>query len=82
MAATRNAGAGATPPADEDARLLEWTIQLPDDASLKTLGKNLADAQQLIEWERNPSAPSLRTRDPWGSQIHVIRDAHAATTAR
>jgi catechol 2,3-dioxygenase len=65
------AGASATPPAPDDARLLEWTIQLPDEASLNALANSLTDAGQPVEREENPSGSSLKTADPWGTEIRV-----------
>ena len=65
------AGAAATAPAPDEARLLEWTIQLPDEASLEALAKSLTDAGQPIEWDRNPSRSWLTTSDPWGTRIRV-----------
>ena len=65
------AGATATSPAPDDAKLLEWTIQLPDETSLKAIAKSLTDAGQSIEWEQEPRGSSLRTADPWGTRVHV-----------
>jgi catechol 2,3-dioxygenase len=64
------AGPAATPPAPDDARLLEWTIQLPDEASLQALAGSLGAARQPIEWA-DASESSLTTRDPWGTQVHI-----------
>jgi catechol 2,3-dioxygenase len=65
------AGATATSPRPDDAKLLEWTIQLPDETSLKAIAKSLTDAGQSIEWEQDPRGSSLRTADPWGTRVHV-----------
>jgi catechol 2,3-dioxygenase len=65
------AGAAATRPAHGDARLLEWTIHLPDEACLNALAKSLADAGQPIESKKSSNGPSLTTIDPWGTQIRV-----------
>ena len=62
------AGAGARAPAPDDARLLEWTIQLPDAATLEALAQSLTHAGHHIE--RNDGI-SLITRDPWGTQIRA-----------
>lgn len=61
------AGVGATPPSPDDARLLEWRIQLPDDASLAALDRSLTGSG--YQAERQPG--SLTTRDPWGTQVRV-----------
>jgi catechol 2,3-dioxygenase len=63
------AGAAAVPPAPDDARLLEWTIQLPEDEGLRGLAKSLTHAGQPVEWDA--SGLSLTTADPWRTQIRV-----------
>ena len=62
------AGPAATPPSPDDARLLEWTIQLPDPSSLQALAKSLTDAGRAVE---SPNDSSVITRDPWGTQVRV-----------
>jgi catechol 2,3-dioxygenase len=64
------AGQGAAPPADEDARLLEWTIQLPDEASLGRIGESLTRAGHPADAERGSA--QLVTRDPWGTQLRLV----------
>lgn len=61
------AGATATSPAPDDARLLEWTIDLPDAASLDALAHSLTRGGHPME--RNGS--TLTTQDPWGTKIRV-----------
>jgi catechol 2,3-dioxygenase len=66
------AGSGATPPAADDARLLEWTIELPDAASLAAAGESLTRARYAVERAGDASATSeLLTRDPWGTQLRL-----------
>jgi catechol 2,3-dioxygenase len=65
------AGSGATPPAEQDARLLEWTIELPDAASLNAVGESLGRAGFPSDW--NPEGTELVTRDPWGTQVRVVQ---------
>jgi len=65
------AGASAMPPVADDARLLEWTIQLPDESSLDALAKSLRESGQPVAREQNESGSWLRTADPWGTQIRV-----------
>jgi catechol 2,3-dioxygenase len=67
------AGSGATPPASDDARLLEWTIELPDAASVSAAGESLAGAGYPAE---RMSDDEIVTRDPWGTQIRLrVTDA-------
>jgi catechol 2,3-dioxygenase len=62
------AGSGAVPPTDADARLLEWTIVLPDASSIDTLADSVTRAG--YEAERLPNG-ALVTRDPWGTAVRV-----------
>ena len=67
------AGAGARPPADDDARLLEWTIELPTADDVAAASESLAAAGHPVE----AVADGKLTRDPWGTAIslRVTRDA-------
>lgn len=64
------AGAGATPPQASDARLLEWTIELPDDASLSTLERSITRGGYSVQRDA-PTASELVVRDPWGTHIRL-----------
>ncbi|HEX5830893.1 MAG TPA: VOC family protein, partial [Gemmatimonadaceae bacterium] len=71
------AGAAARPPASNDARLLEWTIELPDAASVASAAESLARAGYAAErGGGGEAATELVTRDPWGTQVR-LRLAHA-----
>jgi len=61
------AGTRADPPTREDARLLEWVIELPDAASVAAAGASLVAGGFVAERE----GPDVVTRDPWGTQIRV-----------
>lgn len=62
------AGATASPPAPQDARLIEWTVQVPDAQSLTALRENLTAREQPID---AGDASAMTTRDPWGTQLRV-----------
>ncbi len=64
------AGAGAKPPADDDARLLEWTVELPDASTVAAAERSLSGAGHPADREGG----DLVTRDPWGTPIR-LRDA-------
>jgi catechol 2,3-dioxygenase len=64
------AGSAATAPAPEDARLLEWTIDLPDSASVLALEQNLM--QRGYPSQRDASGQELVTRDPWHTQLRIL----------
>jgi catechol 2,3-dioxygenase len=75
------AGSGARPPAEDEARLLEWTVELPDAASLTGVADSLASAGYPAERTGEGSGtPDVVTRDPWGTQIR-LRAAGAAGAA-
>lgn len=72
------AGAGARAPGADDARLLEWTVELPTT-------EEVAAAAQSVEAAGHPverSAPgAARTRDPWGTHI-TLRATGTADAVR
>jgi catechol 2,3-dioxygenase len=74
------AGSGAAPPPDDEARLLEWTIELPDAVSLAGAGESLTRAGYTVDEDRAHDsvghesvggASELVTRDPWGTPIRL-----------
>jgi catechol 2,3-dioxygenase len=66
------AGPAATPPAVEDAQLLEWTIELPDETALEAATENLVHAGHPVVRARTPGRGLTRvTRDPWGTPIRL-----------
>jgi catechol 2,3-dioxygenase len=67
------AGSGAQPAGEQDARLLEWTIEVPDAASVSAAGDSLNRSGYSTDWEgESGPAPHLVTRDPWGTQLRVV----------
>jgi catechol 2,3-dioxygenase len=66
------AGRDAQPPTDEDAQPLEWTIELPDPASLGPLADSLARAGSPVEpLDRAGITPTLLTLDRRGTRLRV-----------
>jgi catechol 2,3-dioxygenase len=63
------AGSGAPLPREDDARLLEWRIELPDVDSIAAAGRSLAAAG----FATDVNAGELLTTDPWGTRIRVSR---------
>ena len=61
------AGRGASAPAEDEAHLLEWTIELPDAASLAGAAESLAKAGYAAERD----GETVVTRDPWGTQVRL-----------
>ncbi|HYD52131.1 MAG TPA: cation transporter, partial [Gemmatimonadaceae bacterium] len=66
------AGAGARPPADGDARLLAWTIELPTTGDVAAAAESLRAAGHPVEGD----GAAVRTRDPWGTTIELRATAH------
>lgn len=64
------AGTGAAAPADDDARLLDWTIELPDPVGVSQAGDSLTRAGYSTD--RSEERPELITRDPWGTQVRLV----------
>lgn len=62
------AGAGAALPEEDDARLLEWTIELPDMDNLAALEASLKQAGVASE---RAAKGELLTQDPWGTAIRM-----------
>jgi catechol 2,3-dioxygenase len=68
------AGRGATPPTDQDAQLLEWTIDLPDQSDLDAAAQSLKRAGAPAEWVDSAAGRSLATHDPWMTRIGLRGD--------
>jgi catechol 2,3-dioxygenase len=65
---TNTWAAGAAPAGDADAKLLEWTIELPDAESVAAAGRSLAEAGYPSE---TVADGEIVTRDPWGTVIRI-----------
>ena len=66
------AGHGALPPRDGDAQLLEWTIEVPDAASLVAAASSLANKGYAVARDTDSvDGSDLLTSDPWGTQIRL-----------
>lgn len=61
------AGSDAKPPAADEAQLLEWSIELPDAASLDAAAQSLTRAGYAAERD----GAALVTRDPWGTPLRL-----------
>jgi catechol 2,3-dioxygenase len=63
------AGAEARPPHDEDARLLQWTLELPDAQAVDAARHSLESSGFDVTRE----ADGWRAGDPWGTELAVVR---------
>ena len=62
------AGSGARPPAEQDARLLEWTIEVPTADDVAAVARSVTNAGHTAD----VIAPGeALTRDPWGTAVRV-----------
>jgi catechol 2,3-dioxygenase len=61
------AGAGAKPSAEGDARLVEWTIEVPDEDAVGAVAASLASAGYAADREGG----DVVAADPWGTTVRV-----------
>lgn len=67
------AGSHAPLPTDDDARLLEWTIELPDAGSLAAVAENLRRAGFPAAPGPGDAEPTqIVSRDPWGTALRLV----------
>jgi catechol 2,3-dioxygenase len=59
--------AGAPPAGEGDARLLEWTIEVPGRADIESAARSLAAAGHVVTRERDDAVAA----DPWGTAVRV-----------
>lgn len=62
------AGQRATPPAADEAQLLEWTMELPDAAAVAAAAASLEAGGHAIQ---PAEGTDVLTRDPWGTPIRL-----------
>lgn len=60
--------AGAAPADDAEAKLLEWTLELPETESVAAAAESLEAAGHPAE---RSADGEFVTRDPWGTQLRV-----------
>jgi catechol 2,3-dioxygenase len=67
------AGSDAKTPGERDARLLEWSIVLPDGSSVLAAGESLEQGgfSPVVE-NGSGSKPELAVRDPWGTELRLV----------
>jgi catechol 2,3-dioxygenase len=66
---TNTWAAGAQPATEDDARLIEWELILPDAASVAGAGASIERSGGSVE--RSPDG-SMLARDPWGTAIRLV----------
>jgi catechol 2,3-dioxygenase len=66
---TNTWAAGAPRPADDDARLLEWTVVVPSAADAAAVAKSLEGGGYSVT--EDAERKSWTTIDPWGTPIRI-----------
>ena len=61
--------AGAQPATDEDARLIEWELVMPDAASVSAAAASVEAAGGTVERSKDGS---VLARDPWGTAVRLV----------
>ncbi|MFN2570284.1 MAG: VOC family protein [Gemmatimonadales bacterium] len=64
------AGRDAVPAPAEQARLLEWSIEVPARADLERVSESLSQGGHPAEWD----GASLMTRDPWQTRLRLTAE--------
>ena len=67
---TNTWAAGAQPATDEDARLVEWELVMPDAASVSAAAASVEAAGGTVERSKDGS---VLARDPWGTAVRLVR---------
>lgn len=66
---TNTWAAGAQPATDEDARLVEWELVMPDAASVSAAGASVEASGGSVE---RSADGSILARDPWGTAVRLV----------
>lgn len=61
-------GPSARPPGDGDARLLEWTIELPDASQVSAVADSITATGHPVERHGDDQ---VTARDPWGTSLRI-----------
>ena len=60
--------AGAPPPGEEDAQLLEWTLVVPDTGGVEATAHSL----EAAGYAATRDADACLTQDPWGTALRIV----------
>ena len=67
---TNTWAAGAPSAAEDDARLIEWDLVLPDAATVAAAGASVEKAGGTIE---RAADGTILARDPWGTPVRLVK---------
>jgi catechol 2,3-dioxygenase len=62
------AGPGAKSPTEHDVRLMEWTLVVPDAATLDAVMQSLEAKGHAVQRAKD----AIVTRDPWDTQLRIV----------
>jgi catechol 2,3-dioxygenase len=66
------AGPSAHPPAEDQAQLLEWTIELPAADDVAQLAQRLHSAPSGARVDRDVRHNHVHLTDPWGTLVAIV----------
>jgi catechol 2,3-dioxygenase len=66
---TNTWAAGAAPASEEDARLIDWELVLPEDSAIESAGRSLRDAG----FDATRGDDGMQSADPWGTRVRLTR---------
>ncbi len=72
---TNTWAAGAPTASDDDARLLEWEIVVPDAAAVDAAAASLENAGYSVDREGEGDNATAAVRDPWGTRVRLVAPA-------
>ena len=63
-------GPNAEPPKEDEAKLFEWTVEVPDPETLERAAKSLAARNPVVR-AGSGDAPALVVDDPWYTAVRL-----------
>ncbi len=64
-------GPGAEPPGQDEARLLEWTVEVPEIGALDEVAGSLEDAGFAVTRHGSGESRSVTVADPWQTIVRI-----------
>jgi catechol 2,3-dioxygenase len=66
--------AGAPPAGENDARLLEWTLRLPEQSDVDEAARSLTGSGYAV----GRAGADVLATDPWGTTLRLTADSHSS----
>ena len=64
-------GPGAEVPRQDEAQLVEWTVEVPDVESLQGAARSLEAAGHTVVWVGSGGDQAVTVADPWQTTVRV-----------